>query len=78
MEKESTICSIGWLIFLNLNHLTASNKHFLHEKLVIPGINQKENVALTLQAVEPLARKQMQLIEYPVNEKQRLMLFYRI
>ncbi|MNO37757.1 hypothetical protein D3C76_278470 [compost metagenome] len=39
---------------------------------------QKEHYSLTLQDVEPLVRQQMQLIEYPVYEKQRLLSLYGI
>jgi hypothetical protein len=39
---------------------------------------QKEHYSLTLQDVEPLVRQQMQLIEYPVYEKQLLLSLYGI
>lgn len=39
---------------------------------------QEENYSLTLKAVEPLARKQLQLKEYPVNEEQHLLPLYGI
>lgn len=42
------------------------------------SIVQEENYSLTLKDVEPLARKQMQLIDYPLYEKQRLLPFYGI
>ncbi|MEK5255514.1 hypothetical protein NST74_18770 [Paenibacillus sp. FSL F4-0125] len=39
---------------------------------------QKENYSLTLQAVEPQAKKQLQLIEYPVYEMKQFLPIYGI
>lgn len=70
--------SPGWQSELRFDPEGRLTFYSVYGQFLSSSLEQKRDYSLTLQKIEPLARKQLQLIEYPVYEMNQLLPIYGI